>query len=136
MLALSGSWAFAIAAYVATASVAIWMVVKTAVSRVATRDLAFLVATATFLVLPYCFNYDLTVVMVGALWLLTRDTLEGPDRRLAMYGFLAPQLGMVLAALGLPLMPLMLLGLAYAQYRLAIGNEDRASSGEPRSAFN
>ena len=136
MLALSGSWAFAIAAYVATASVAIWMVVKTAVSRVATRDLAFLVATATFLVLPYCFNYDLPVVMVGALWLLTRDTLEGPDRRLAMYGFLAPQLGMVLAALGFPLMPLMLLGLAYAQYRLAIGNEDRASSGEPRSAFN
>ena len=132
MLALSGSWAFAIAAYLATASVAVWMVVKAAVSRVATRDLAFLVATATFLVLPYCFNYDLTVVMIGALWLLTQDSLEGSDRRLAMYGFLAPQLGMVLAALGFPLMPLMLLGLAYAQYRLATG--DAARSPEP--AFN
>jgi len=123
MLALSGSWAFAIAVYVATASVAVWMVVKATVSRVATRDLGFLVATATFLVLPYCFNYDLTVVMIGALWLLTRESLEGSDRRLAMYGFLAPQLGMVLAALGFPLMPLMLLGLACAQYRLATAGE-------------
>ena len=131
MLALSGSWAFAIAAYLATASVAVWMVVNSAMSRVATRDLAFLVATATFLVLPYCFNYDLTVVMIGALWLLTQDSLEGSDRRLAMYGFLAPQLGMVLAALGFPLMPLMLLGLAYAQYRLATG--DAVRSPQPHS---
>ena len=35
--------------------------------RVPVRDLALLVATATFLVLPYAFNYDLTVVMVAAL---------------------------------------------------------------------
>ena len=39
------------------------------------------------------------------------------DRRLAFYGFIAPQFGMLLAAAGLPLMPIMIAGLLYAQFR-------------------
>lgn len=130
VLAIGGSWAVAIAVYIAIASATLLMVVKAATSRVSTRELAFLVATATFLVLPYSFNYDLTVVMIGALWLLTREQLDTGDQRLAMYGFLAPQFGMVLAGLGLPMMPLMLFGLAYVQFRLAMSD---AGSEEPRA---
>lgn len=138
VLAMGGSWAVAIAVYVTIASAALFMVVKAAAGDVATRELAFLVATATFLVLPYCFNYDLTVVMIGALWLLTRDELAPKDQRLAMYGFLAPQLGMVVAAFGYPMMPLMLLGLVYAQFRLATANtvQESRSPVASQQAFN
>lgn len=83
------------------------------------RPLALLAATATFLVLPYAFNYDLTVVSLAAVATMSRDM--GPvDRRLAAVGFLSPQLGMLLAMFGLPVMPLMLAGLAIVQFRAAI----------------
>jgi hypothetical protein len=112
------SWPLAIAAQAIFAFAAIVMVAIAAWLRVNTRHLCFLVATATFLVLPYSFSYDLTVVAVGALAILSEASVSRLDYRLALYGFLGPQLGIILAALGLPGLPLMLAGLAAAQFRL------------------
>ena len=53
------------------------------------QDFALLTATLTFLVLPYGFNYDLTVVMVGALAIVVRNTLPPGWRLLGAMGFLA-----------------------------------------------
>ncbi len=82
------------------------------------RGYALLTSTATFLVLPYAFDYDMTVPMIGALTIMTCTECSSMDRRLAFYGFIAPQFGIVLAAMGAPLMPLMIAGLALAQFRV------------------
>lgn len=116
VLELTGSWALAIVLQAGVSAAAIAMVWVAAIRRVPTRDLALLTATATFLVLPYAFNYDLTVVMLGALVAMTRDEATAGQRRLAIYGFLAPQFGMVAAGMQVPLMPVMLAGLAVAQF--------------------
>lgn len=120
MLRLGASWPVALAVQAMVALAAVAMVTGAAVRRVPTRDLAFLVATATFLVLPYSFSYDLTVVAIGALVVLFRTDAVDLDRRLALYGFLSAQLGILLAGLGLPGLPLMLAGLAASQFRLAL----------------
>jgi hypothetical protein len=134
LLQVTGNWPIAAAGQVIAAGGAIAAVWTAARKRVATRDLAFMAATATFLVLPYSFNYDLTVVMIGALAIWSRTDVPALDHRLALYGFLAPQLGMMLAAMYLPLMPVLLGGLLYAQYRVALrdaGVSDRgALAGE------
>ena len=120
LLQLTGSWPIAIAGQSIVAAAAVAMVWIAARRGVATRDLALLVATATFLLLPYSFNYDLTVVMIGALAIWTRADVSLLNYRLGLYGFLAPQVGMMLAAMSLPLMPAMLIGLVIAQFRLAL----------------
>jgi alpha-1,2-mannosyltransferase len=118
-LRLGASWPVAIAAHLVVAGMAAAMVARAAIRDVPTRELALLAATATFLILPYSFNYDMTVVMIGALSLLAARGLTAAEERMAVYGFLAPQIGMILAGFGYPLMPVMLLGLAYAQMRVA-----------------
>jgi alpha-1,2-mannosyltransferase len=114
---VGAGWRLALAGQTIVALGGIGMVSIAAWRRMPTRELALLTATCTFLVLPYAFNYDLTVVALGALTLLhSRDARNG-DYRLGWYGFLSPQLGMIMAAFSLPLMPAMLLGLAAAQFR-------------------
>lgn len=127
-------WAVAAAFQAMTALLGILLVALAAFRRAPTRDLALLVATCTFLVLPYAFSYDLTVVAIGALWVLTRPGLSGLDERLAMLGFVAPQLGIAAALVGLPLMPFMLVGLAIAQFRQFSGRADPAAAAAARSA--
>jgi alpha-1,2-mannosyltransferase len=78
------------------------------------RAHALITSTATFLVLPYAFNYDLAVPMIGALTLMSAAGRSTMTWRLAFYGFIAPQFGMVTAAMGLPLMPLFIAGLLCA----------------------
>ena len=117
--ALGAPWLLALAAQAAAAAFAVATVIAAVRRGVATRPLALIVATATFLVLPYAFNYDLTVVAVAALALLGRADLSRDERRLALYGFMSPQIGMLLAIYGLPVMPLMLVGLLHVQLRLA-----------------
>lgn len=117
-----GGWGTAAAIHLLFAIPAIVMVVVAASKRVGREQLAFLVATCTFVVLPYAFNYDLTVVVIGALTLMTRSGVSGLDYRLAALGFMSPQLGMVLAVFGAPLMSLMLFGLAIAQFRNAMAD--------------
>jgi hypothetical protein len=121
------SWPLAIATQAVFAFAAVVAVGIAAWRRVCPRHLCFLVATATFLVLPYSFSYDLTVVAIGALAILSDGNASRLDDRLALYGFLAPQLGMILAALGLPGLPVMLAGLAAAQFRLWVMHPARAA---------
>lgn len=117
LLEAGAPWSVAVAFQVASTALGILLVTLAARRRPATRDLALLVATCTFLVLPYAFSYDLTVVAIGALWVCTRAHLPGVDERLAILGFVAPQLGIAAALVSLPLMPFMLVGLAIAQFR-------------------
>jgi len=132
MLRAVSSWPLAVVVQTGFALVGIAVVALAAWRRVATRDLCFLTATATFLVLPYAFSYDLTVVAVGALAILSRIDVPPLERRLAFYGFLSPQLGIVLAAMNIPGLPLMLAGLAAAQFRLATNKADST----PQHSFN
>jgi hypothetical protein len=97
----------------------IYAVVAGGLRKVPLRDYALLTSTATFLVLPYAFNYDMTVPMIGALYVMSTTDRSSREWRFGFYGFIAPQFGMVLAAAGLPFMPVMIAGLLYAQFRTA-----------------
>ncbi|MGE0773439.1 MAG: glycosyltransferase family 87 protein [Sphingomonadaceae bacterium] len=121
LFAIGAPKAVALTGQAAIASLAVAMVVHVA-RRGQVRDIALLAATATFLTLPYAFNYDLTVSAMGATMAMGLVTLSRMERGLATLGFLAAQLGMVLAMLHLPLMPLLLGGLAIVQYRIARKN--------------
>lgn len=81
-----------------------------------TRQLALFAATCTFLALPYAFNYDLTVVMLGALVALANGRNAG-ERLIAGIAFLAPSWGMLAAYFAVPAIPLALAGLAMVQWR-------------------
>ncbi len=93
----------------------------------AIRDLALLSATCTFLALPYAFNYDLTVVALGAVAACCRAT-SGWERAAAGAAFLAPSLGMALGYAGVPFIPLALAGLAIVQYRQALARMSAPSA--------
>ena len=106
----------------------LYAVVASAPRKAPLREYALLTATATFVVLPYGFNYDMTVPMLGALYVMTTVHRLTMDWRLAFYGFIAPQFGMLLAAAGVPLMPVMIAGLLYAQFRVITSfNRQQAS---------
>lgn len=100
-------------------------------------DLALLAATATFLVLPYGFNYDLIVVALVAAMLVERRDLSPGRRMVAMVALVAPQFGMAAAVFGLPLLPAALLALFVLQLRLAlstpIGRAVPAAASEAHS---
>ena len=128
VLTTGGGWPLAIAAQCIMAVLGLALVVLAVRNRMATRDLALLTATATFLVLPYGLNYDLTVVAIGALSVMTSLSATRGDRGLATLGFVAPTIGIILATAGVPITPLLLAGLAIAQYRAASGRADPASA--------
>ncbi len=134
VLSLGGGWPLAIAAQVVLAALGLVLVVLAVRKRMATRDLALLTATATFLVLPYGLNYDLTVVAIGALTVMTSSSVTRGDRMLATFGFVAPTIGIILATAGAPITPLLLAGLAIAQYRTATGRADPANAAATHSA--
>jgi alpha-1,2-mannosyltransferase len=117
---IGGGWTMAIVGQGLLAVLGITLVSVAAWRRVRTDQLALLLATCTFLVLPYSINYDLVVVCIGA-WIIIANASNPPlDRGLATLGFIAPQLGIVLALLGAPFTSLMLAGLAIAQFRVAM----------------
>jgi hypothetical protein len=74
-------------------------------------------ATATFLLLPYGFNYDLTVVGIAALVALHRDGEGEPGfyRAAALLAFLLPLLVVNLNLFGIPIGPPVLALLLAAQ---------------------
>lgn len=119
MLRLTSSGVLAWCIQLAVSAAAIATLVAASRHRPATLDLAMLVATLTFLTLPYGFNYDLTVVMVGALAVFARADIPVKWRVLAAAAFVAPTVGMAFALLGMPFMPVALAGLAYVQYQVA-----------------
>ncbi len=134
LLESGAPWALATGLQALTALLGVVMVGLAAFRRVPTRELALLVAICTFLVLPYAFSYDLTVVAIAALTLMTRPHLSALDERLATLGFVAPQLGIAAALVSLPLMPFMLVGLAIAQFRALTGPAAPAGAAAARSA--
>ena len=80
-------------------------------------DLAFISATATFLILPYAFNYDMTVVCLGFALMLFRHWDDVPiwQRAALMGGYLSPQLTFLHRVLEAPIVPAVLLAGLYAQ---------------------
>lgn len=102
-----------------TAILALWMLWQA--RGVGFRDLGFAAATATFLILPYAFNYDMTVVCLGlALLVVNRwSMLAGWEKILLIAGFALPQLVVVLQSAHLPAAPLILLACLHVQLRQA-----------------
>lgn len=117
VLRMTGSHALALAAQLIAAAVALVALVLAALRKPSTADFALLTATLTFLVLPYGFNYDLTVVEIGALTIVTRAELPLKWRLMAATGFLAPGVGMLFSSARIAIMPAMLALLAYSQFR-------------------
>lgn len=129
MFRLSDSWLLATVAQAAMVALGLIGVIVAATRHVPTERLAMLVATGTFLVLPYAFNYDLTVVCIAALRLWADADATRGERLLAIGGFVAPQIGLLLAPLALPATPLMLAGLFIAQLRVSL----RSSARQPQT---
>jgi len=96
--------------------------------------LALLTATCTFLALPYAFNYDMVVVMVGALAAMLGA--ERPWQKwAAAIAFLCPAVAILAALGGVPLIPLALGGLAWTQWRQAVGAGARRSFNRQTATF-
>lgn len=118
MLELGSGWTAAIAAQAMFSGLGLVLVVVAAWRRMPTDKLGLLVATCTFLVLPYSISYDFVLLCLGA-WIVAVDpTNPVADRSMAMIGFVAPTLGIVAAMFGAPVMPLMVAALAVAQFRV------------------
>lgn len=120
ILDFGGGWKLAIFGQGLLAVLGIGLVAVAAWRRVRTDQLALLLATCTFLVLPYSINYDLVVVCIGAWIVMANPANPRLDRGLATLGFIAPQIGIVLAMLGVPMTSLMLACLAVAQFCVAM----------------
>jgi hypothetical protein len=83
---------------------------------------AFSAATATFLIVPYCFNYDMTVACLGfAILLFERWSSLRPMQRVSLLtAFFAPELTYFAGAI----VPFALLGALQVQLKLAtVSNE-------------
>jgi hypothetical protein len=78
---------------------------------------AFSAATATFLIVPYCFNYDMTVVCLGfAVMLFERwSSLRIAQRAALLLAFFAPELVYFVG----PVVPIALLGALQVQLSVA-----------------
>lgn len=110
---------FAVAAQLCAAAAAVVIVVRSARSEMAWPELGLVTATATFLVLPYAFNYDMAVVGLGALVLLLRrrERLHGAGRTVALVALGTPILVMGANYTGVPVQPLFLLAFLFVQAR-------------------
>ena len=113
-----GRGPIAIALHTAFACAALWMVARS-------KPDPFAYAAATFLILPYAFNYDMTVVSLGFAALLNDrwERLSVVERGIAAGGFLAPQLTFFVNFL---VPPLLLAGL----WLLARNVESTAASSD------
>ncbi len=117
----AASW-LANLAQVATALVAIAVVVFCARARVAATDLGLIAGTAIFLTLPYAFIYDMTVQSLAALIFASRA--DGPesrrDRFILAIAFVLPLVQMNLAAAHIGIAPIILLAALLVQARIAL----------------
>lgn len=103
--------ASALIAGIVQAAVALWAIVTLVRFMPAnSRDAGLATATATFLVLPYAFSYDMTVAGLAGLLLFRHLVATRSDPLYIVYACAAalPMLLMYLNAAGLPLAPLLL----------------------------
>ena len=121
-----GDMPLAVAAQCASAVAAIVIMVRAAIRQIPWPELGLMSATATFLVLPYAFNYDMPVVGLAAAILLFdgRNRLDLAGRILALLALGTPVLVLTLNPLGIPVLPVALLGFLGVQAR-AYGAWDR-----------
>jgi len=112
----SGAFALAVAAQCATALAALTILTRAALRGLAWRELGLMAATATFLVLPYAFNYDMPVVgLAAAMLLFGRNRLTDPvHRAIALLALGTPVLVLIAGPLA-PVLPLALLGFLWVQ---------------------
>ena len=120
-LRTTDSWLLAVVGQLLFALGGVILVVLAVRRRCPTDKLGLLVASATFMALPYAFAYDLTVVTMGAVVVMAAGDFAKQDRRWATFGFMAPSLGILFAFAGIPLMPILIALLAIAQFRAACG---------------
>ena len=100
-------------------------------------DLAMLTATATFLVLPYAFNYDLTVVCIAALRLWADAAATRTERWLAVTRLRQPADRHAAGAVGIPATPLMIAALFAGQFSGSrCARCSRRASSRSRSALS
>jgi hypothetical protein len=118
-------WEFAWVAHVAAASLAAAMLWQ--VRDRPMRGLVFPSATATFVVLPYAFGYDMAVVSLGfAIMIHERwRSLPGWQKVVAALGFLSPSL------MWLGIEPIILLAGLYLQTRPSGADRDAVATGLP-----
>lgn len=112
-----GNIALAIAAQCLFAAAALALLVRAALRATPWPELGLMTATATFLVLPYAFNYDMAVVGLGALMLLfgRERKIDLAGRIFALFAFGAPVLVFLTTYFQLPILPVALLGFLHAQ---------------------
>ena len=134
LLRFSDDLGIALAAQGLLAAGAVTGLIVAARRGVPTAELAMLTATATFLVLPYAFNYDLMAVTIAALRLWADERATRLERWAAVAGFVAPQIGLLLAPLDPPAMPLMLAALYAAQLSVALRTSGRAAPAAAAAA--
>ena len=135
-LRLSGSWSLAVVGQLFLAAAAIAVLALAVRRGVATAQLGLMTATATFLVLPYAFAYDLTAVAIAAVVTLAGAHGDQRPHRWALYGLVAPSVGIVTAMGGVPLMSAILAMLFFAQAEVALGRSLRRQhehAGAPAS---
>ena len=115
----SKTLAVALAGHALVALAALAIVVRAARSAMTWPELGLVTATATFLVLPYAFNYDMAVVcLAAAILLLGRGRRLGwLARGVALLAFAAPVLVIAANYYWIPLVPLALLAFLWLQAR-------------------
>ena len=135
-----GKGAVGVAAQVMFAGFALWKL--WAIRRLPSKDLAFPMSTATFLIVPYVFNYDMTVVGLGfAIILFTHwASLTRSQVIVATLCFACPALTMIhsvlapiVLALGMQLQCRLLLAAEEAQFSTAstTASTDRMAMAKP-----
>lgn len=125
-----GKGMFGLSAQIAFAVAAIWLLIR---SR---RIDPFALATATFLIIPYGFVYDMTVVCLGfanILWLNWKH-LKVWERFILTLAFLSPGINMLFAIYSPMLVPPILLAGLFVQTRWGSG-VDVYSDVSPQSRF-
>jgi len=119
-----------------TAAVALWLVWRARHTRA--KSLAFIAATATFLILPYGFNYDMPVLCLGLVVLLSErwQTLAGWELNLLGLGVMTPVLVLMQETIWVPLAPAILLGCLFIQVKYALAAEPGRSAIEQVTVEN
>jgi alpha-1,2-mannosyltransferase len=117
----------AIAGQVATVLIALGLLWRA--RRLPATDLAFVAATATLLILPYAFDYDMTVANLGfGIVLLTGwSGLALWEKAALALAYVLPSLSIAADPLGLPLGPPILLAALVAQVRRLVAMNAEAA---------
>jgi alpha-1,2-mannosyltransferase len=101
------------------AGVALVLMFRAWRARIALEELGLLSIIATFLLLPYVFNYDMVAYGLALLVLAARVSLllRAWERLILSVAFLVPIIQMPLALSGLPIAPLFILALVWILVR-------------------